>query len=414
MGRFLTIVLSFRGSRPAESDRGRVTRFITPQVVIAWWLGVVVAVAAVVSSPGKAGKLYPTFATAGEQFLHAEPVYGDIPEHLDQFRYSPTVAALMAPWSLLPWSIGGVLWRAMQAGLLLLAMRRAVRTLWPDIPWPLLTLGCLPLVAGNIHNGQFNPLVLTLLLIAASWFAEGRLTLAAIAVAGAALIKVYPLAFGLLLALSAWRSFSPRLFFALVAGLAVPYLFHSADYVDQQYADWLTRLATDDRSDRAMGAGYFDFQKLLRRWGMPVTLEAYRVIEVMAGGLMAAFLIVVQRGMSRGETVRLSLLLALAWCCLFGPSSETATYLLLAPAAVIALCESRGRRLVPGIVYGLLVSVTVAMWLPKPIRMEWMALAPQAHAALLLLGWIVWRNWPVSWKHSASTAGARPAVYLTP
>ncbi len=414
MGRILTIVLSFCGSRPRESDRGRVTRFITPKVVTAWWLGVVIAVAAIVSSPGKAGKLYPTFATAGEQFLTAEPVYGDIPEHLDQFRYSPTVAALMAPWSLLPWSVGGVLWRAIQAALLLLALRRAVRTLWPELSWPLVALGCLPLVAGNLHNGQFNPLVLALLLFAASWFAEGRLNLAAVAVAGATLIKVYPLAFGLLLGLTAWRSFSPRLFFALVAGLAVPYLFHSADYVDQQYADWLARLAIDDRSERAMGAGYFDFQKVLRRWGMPVTLEAYRVIEVTAGGLMAAFLIWVRRDKSRAETVRLSLLLALVWCCLFGPSSETATYMLLAPAAVVALCESRGRHVIPGVVYGLLVSVTGAMWLPKPIRMEWMALTPQAHAALLLLGWLVWQNWPVSWKHSASTADVRPAVYLTP
>ncbi|WP_020473841.1 glycosyltransferase 87 family protein [Zavarzinella formosa] len=368
-------------------------RFATPKGVIALWILMVVIVGVFVSVPGKAGKLFPTFATAGSQFREGETLYGPVPDHLDQFRYSPTVAAMMVPWSLPPYSIGGVLWRALQAGLLLLALRRAVRTLWPEISWPLVALGCLPLIAGNIHNGQFNPLVLALMLFAGCWFFEGRFSLAAIAIAGAALIKVYPLAIGLLLILLEWRRFTPRLVAALTFGAALPYAFQSSEYVNQQYADWWARLNADDRTILPMADGYHDFQKLLRRWGTPVSLETYRMIELAAGGLMAIFLVAIQRqGASRPELIRLAVMLSLVWCCLFGPSSESATYMLLAPAAVLAMCLSKGReRLAAGFAFVLLLGVPMAMWFPKHLRAPYVELVPQAHAALLILGWIVWR-----------------------
>ena len=47
--------------------------------------------------------LYPTWAAAGGDWLARAPLYRNTWEqHLDQFRYSPLVAALFAPFHLLP------------------------------------------------------------------------------------------------------------------------------------------------------------------------------------------------------------------------------------------------------------------------------------------------------------------------
>ncbi|MEZ6140637.1 MAG: hypothetical protein R3B84_08705 [Zavarzinella sp.] len=66
------------------------------------WLLLWLIVSAHSLLPRKQGKLYITFASAGEHFWHEQPLYGDFPETHDQYRYSPFVAALLGPWHWLP------------------------------------------------------------------------------------------------------------------------------------------------------------------------------------------------------------------------------------------------------------------------------------------------------------------------
>src|SRR4051812_12955589 len=115
--------------------------------VVAWATALVV-VAIVVSFPRMSGKLYPTFVAAGAHFERGEPVYGWFPESQDQYRYSPLVAATFAPWSHVPTPLGAILWRWLQAILLLLALRAWSRAAMPRVPWPTLALASLPLVLG--------------------------------------------------------------------------------------------------------------------------------------------------------------------------------------------------------------------------------------------------------------------------
>ena len=378
------------------------------RLAITVWAVALVAVAVAVSLPGKGGKLYPTFVAAGGHFSDGEPVYGPVPPGQDQFRYSPLVAAACAPWGALPTPIGGVLWRCLQAVAFLLALRSWSRVAVPQVPWPALALLCLPLTLGNVHNAQLNPLVAALLLAGLTAFARERHGWAAVAIAGATLIKVYPLAVGLLLCVIEPRRFGPRLLLAVAVGFALPFAVQSPEYVAQQFADWVDRVGADDRTGQPLERGYHDFQKLLRRWGEPTPLPAYRGIEVLAGCAMAGLVFVGRRrGWDRRRLVQACAGLGLVWCTLFGPATESATYMVLAPVAAHAVVAVSGqpwweRVWVRG-AYLLLISVPVALWFPRPVSDPYRALIPQAHAALLLLTWLVWTGgwWPPLWGQAS-------------
>ena len=364
--------------------------------LVAWALALV-GVALAVSLPRRGGKLYPTFVAAGAHFRHGEPLYGPVPPGQDQYRYSPLAAAVFAPWGAIPTPVGAVLWRWLQAIAFLLALRAWARVTVPRVPWPALALLCLPLALGNAFNAQLNLLVAAILLAGLAAFARDRYWLSALAVAGAAAFKVYPLAVGLLLCVIEPRRFAPRLAVAVGVVGALPFALQSPEYVAQQFGDWFDRVGGDDRTDQPLARGYHDFQKLLRRWGGPTPLPAYRAMEVLAGVAMAGLLVSVRRhGSTREQQVQAAAGLGLVWCTLFGPATESATYLLLAPVAAHAALAVTGRSLIERLWvrggYLLLLSVPAALWFPRPVSDPYRALIPQAHGALMLLAWVVWTS----------------------
>jgi Glycosyltransferase family 87 len=384
--------------------------------LIAWALALI-GVAVAVSQPGKGGKLYPTFVAAGEHVRNGERVYGEIPSDQDQYRYSPLVAVAFAPWAELPMPIGAVLWRWLQAAVFLLALRGWSRVTIPHVPFPALALLCLPLVLGNVFNAQLNPLVAALLLAGLTAFARERYWLAAMSVAAATAFKVYPLAIGLLLCVIEPRRFGSRLILAVLVGFALPFAFQSPDYVSQQFADWFERVRVDDRTAQPIERGYHDVQKLLRRWGKPTSLDTYRGTEVLAGCVAAGLVYASRRQRrSRARQVQACGGLGLVWCTLFGPATESATYSLLAPIATYAVHAVTGRSLLERVwvrgAYLLLLSVPVALWFSRPISDPYRAMIPQAHGALMLLAWLVWREgWlPKLWGQTSRSVRMGVAV----
>jgi hypothetical protein len=367
-----------------------------------------VVVALIVTVGGKPGKLYRTFVAAGGNFRHGETIYGKVPDDLDLFRYSPFVAALMTPLGMIPTDLGAVLWRAVQAAILLLALRAWARVAVPVVPWPALAILALPLCIGNMHNGQLNPLVAALMLLSAVAFVRESYWFAAAAIAGAAMFKVYPLSLGLLFCIVEPRRFTIRLSIALAAGCLLPFALQSPEYVLQQFADWLDRVGVDNRTSQPIERGYHDFQRLLLRWGVDIPLESYRGIEVLAG-CAAAALVAWGRidGWDRSRLVHACVSLGFVWCTLFGPATESATYMLLAPVIAFAALAVGNRPLwercfVHG-AYLLLLSAAVIQWFPRPIVDAYRgAIIPQAHGALFLVVWIVWRMVDASYASTPS------------
>src|SRR5262245_60286200 len=161
------------------------------------WGAVVVAVCARAAWQPRQRNLCPTWAAAGADWRAGADVYRARWEPpLDQFRYSPAVAALLAPYSRLPERAGNVVWRLLSAGAFLGAFAWWLGTVGPGPAAPaprqrgILFLLLVPLALGSLNNGQPNPLLAGLLLAAVAAAARGRWALCAACVALATAFKV--------------------------------------------------------------------------------------------------------------------------------------------------------------------------------------------------------------------------------
>ena len=194
------------------------------------------------------------------------------------YRYSPVVAALLVPFSLWPDHVGGVIWRALNAGVYLSALAWWCRVVLPRSlttrQTAVLYLLIVPLSVGSLNNAQSNPLVLGLLLAGVAAVARRRWNLASGCLALACLFKVYPVAVGLLLAAAYPRRFAGRFVIALLVGAAVPFLLKPPAYVVEQYGGWLQHLTTDDRQQLPVELWYRDLRLLCRNCHVPLSATA--------------------------------------------------------------------------------------------------------------------------------------------
>jgi hypothetical protein len=371
------------------------------------WLAVLLVIAGrVLLRPGKQS-VYPTYARAAACWRLGEPVYclTDLDKvSCNAFRYSPLSAALLVPFGLLPERLGEVLWRLLNAGVLLGAVAGWTRAGLPRRlqpgPRAAVFLLLLPLAVGNLNNGQSNPLVLGLLLLTVTAAARRRWNIAAACMALACLFKIYPVAVGLLLVVVSPRRFAGRLLLFLALGLGIPFLLQRPAYVAEQYADWFRYLQLDNRHDWAAELGYRDLTLLCRVYLTPLSAGAYTAVQLAAAGGAAALCLAARRaGWGRRRLLTGLLALGCCWMTLFGAATESATYLLLAPSLVWALTETflvpapRIRRCAVLGSYALFLVTQLACWFPGAAQRV-QALGPQPAAALLLLAALLagWRR----------------------
>ncbi len=348
----------------------------------AWAILLVVVGARVLLAPHR-HTVYPIFAEAASHWRAGEDLYRPTP---DPYRYSPLVAAFFVPFGLLPDGVGGLLWRLLSAGVFLGGL-----AWWARERRPLLFLLTMPLALGNVNNGQANLLVIGLLLVAVAALGEGRFALAAVCVAAATLFKMYPLAVGLLLVLAEPRRFGPRLAVALAAGLALPFVLQSPDYVLSQYSGWLHHLESNDRQILDVELWYRDLRLLCSRWLTPMSYEAYQAVELLGGlGAAAVGIALIRAGAPRPRLLTLLLALGCCWMTLLGPATESSTYVLLAPvAAWLALSREGEPRWLTWSGLGLLLLAQAATVMPWGRTFQ--ALGPQPLGALLILGAVLIR-----------------------
>jgi hypothetical protein len=297
---------------------------------------VIVIIAVRVAFSPHRNSVFDVFRAAGSRWLAADDLY----PRAGEFLYSPLAAAFFAPFARLPAALGGILWRLGTALPYFL-----IANLWLEKNYPesarargVGLLFLLALSAGNFNNGQASPLVLALLCGALIAAGSERWNLAALCIAVAAFFKLYPFAFGLLLAALYPRKLIWRL--AVMAGalFLLSLLLQKPGYALAQYRNWFACLGADHRR-LADGVGYWrDVWLLLRLAGIPISVAQYAAVQVASGVALACFCIWVRR-VKRWAVDRLLLgVLALGacWVVLFGPSTELATYVFLAPAFAVA------------------------------------------------------------------------------
>ncbi len=346
---------------------------------------------------------YPIFAHAARSWQAGLDLYSPDrrPAGLDCYRYSPLVTALLTPLTLVPDRLGGVLWRLLNAGVLLAGLAWCCRVGLPRRFSPtrqaVLFLLVLPLALGNLNNGQANPLVLGLVLACGAAAATGRWNAATLLITLACFLKLYPIAVALLLVAVYPRPLAGRLALALGVGALLPFVMQSPDYVARQYGGWLDYLRGDDRSVLSVERCYRDFQLLCRVWLVPLSTTAYRVLQVVVGAALAVACVAARRaGWPRGRLLGFLLGLGTCWMTVFGPATESCTYLLATPALGWALLEAgepgapRWARSWLAATYLVFLIAYAGCWFPGGRSLQ--ALGLQPLAALSLLAYLLVRR----------------------
>jgi hypothetical protein len=300
--------------------------------------------------------VFHDYGHAGRAWIDGTDAYnldhGDerIVPSMSGFRYAPVVSVMLAPFALFSAEYGGVLWRlasiACFIGFFAWYLRDALPIGRPlaDNEKALLWLLLMPLSLASINNGQANVLLVGLLLGAATAVVKERWNLAAALLAGACLLKLYPLAIALLLILIHPRQLGWRFGVAVLIGLAMPFAFQSPTYVIHQYENWLMLVGSDNRRDFPLTLGYRDFYLLTRAIGALLAPKAYLAVQLGAAMLVAGVgLLGRMRDWPAQYLVTTLLSLGCAWMVVFGPSIESCTFIQIAPVLAWALVESRRR-----------------------------------------------------------------------
>jgi hypothetical protein len=279
---------------------------------------------------------YLIFRQAFVHLVENKDLYLYFPaEHFDNFLYSPTFAAMMAPLSPLPVWAGLIGWDLLNAAVLVLGVR-AVPGL--DVRSRALFIWfILPEFIGASQHSQTNPGIVGLLLLAFSAAEDDRDWLAPLYLALAAYVKVFPLAAGLAflvyprrVRLVLWTAF----WMVLLA--AVPLLFVSPANLAWQYGNWW-RLHTTHAVHSA-GLPY-SAAALLKSW---FGLDPPRVALLAVGGLLTALPLLRPRDFARLD-FRASLMGSLLmWMIAFNHMTESPTFV-IAMAGIALWYFSNGR-----------------------------------------------------------------------
>jgi hypothetical protein len=315
---------------------------------------------------------------------------------VDFYRYSPLFAIAVTPFASLPDQWGCPLWKIANLGLYALALASFLRRCAsPDLSATEKASFFLLVLLGSLHSlyiGQANVLMLALLLLALAAVGRGKWTLAALGIALATLVKGYPIALALLLAVHYPRRFGVRYAIALFGGLAAPFLFQSPAVVAGQYQSWFHHLRD---STQIMRERLRSIDHLLFVTGHPIDPQAFAVLGIAAGvgTLLLSLLFASQVTDHRAVLLRLYLLFAV-WAMLFGPATETCTYIVLAPAS--AWCIIEGWRNHRGIITAviltssfLMAGILVTDIVGPALRAFFNAHGAQPIAALLLLSYLI-------------------------
>jgi hypothetical protein len=317
-------------------------------LAVAGWGAVAVAFLVLfIVSPNKVTGFAP-YLRGAEGWLEGAKIYSF--KANKGFVYSPLAAVFFTPFTFVPTAVANVVWRFLSLATLLGGLWSVLRfgpfTGIPPERRGLVFLLLLPLSLSNLDAGQANPIVIGLLMAGLAAAGRQHWTLAALAFAAAAHWKIYPVVAGLLvLLLAPWR-FGWRFVLALALMAALPYLFQETGYVTRQYQLWMETRLADNRLQYDLAIAPLDLWFLLTRvLGVPVSETAYKVLQAGTGLAIAGFC--AWGRLHRFPTDRLLgglFAFVCVWMVLLGPASEWLTYLLLAPAAALAVVDTLPRR----------------------------------------------------------------------
>jgi hypothetical protein len=225
------------------------------------------------------------------------------------------------------------------------------------------------------------------------------------------LLKIYPLAIGLLVGVLFPRQLLPRLAAALALGAALPFACQTPGYVLEQYRQYASWALEQDRTTWPLHNAPHDFYFLTRWLGIPLDRSVYLAMQTGAVAVVVGLCVALQRrGADHATLARRLLGLGIGCIICFGPATESSTFTLLAPVLAWEVyaawtAGSRGICIAMTCVYALLCASGMSMWFAGGRRF---AQVLQPLAGLIHLGTQVWLA--RTWRDSAGADQRRLAA----
>lgn len=307
------------------------------------WLCVIVGLAIHAFFLPYSHSVYDVYQLAARRWLAGDDMYVPAREH---YRYSPLFAVSLAPLALLPDGASAAAWKLLNCGVFAWGLYAWSRRLCPKTLSPnasaAVTLLALPLALHSLYNSQANLMMLGSLLLGLAAAAEEKWTRAALWIAWATLIKGYPLALAMVMIGLFPRQFAVRYLLSLAGGLLLPLAAQRPAVVAMQYQSWWHHLRD---STEIMRERLRSIDQLFVVYGQPISERTFALLGLVAGAAVMLVCFTVSRRLSdRRELVFRTFLWFSLWVVLFGPATESCTYVVAAPAAGWALVEAWYRR----------------------------------------------------------------------
>jgi hypothetical protein len=285
----------------------------------------------------------PTYRLAATQWWMGQDPYSSERAH-DAFLYFPQAAVLFAPFNVVPFYVGEILWRGATFGLFVYALARLTEVFLAGNnsssgkTFLLLSLLAAPSSLASLRNAQFDLPLAALLVLAAMEIARSRWNAAVLWLSVAIALK--PLAVVPLLLFGAlYRKLIPRLIVGLLVVIAIPFLHWNPAFVAHEYVRCFETLVWAAKGDEAR---YSDLAALISHIGIyPPDLLKTVVRIIFALAYLGLGFAATRRlgGVHAAWTVGA---LSADYLMLFNPRTETCSYVFLGPfVASLALFHAQ-------------------------------------------------------------------------
>ncbi len=388
------------GRRHVGLDSTVVSRLMVPAALLIWILAIVGVAIHAFLNPQK-HTVFPIYAAAARDWWAGRPLY--FQPHPDEFMYGPLFAIAMSPLAFLRESVGGMLWKTLNATVFLGALFTWLQSARRDRFGSGAVAAILLLTLGesmqSLYDGNANLMMLAGILLALVALVQSRTIRAGILLSSVALTKVFPIALVALLAASSSAAILWPFAIGIGAGLLLPIIAMPSSGVTQTRL-WFELLfaRTSERELR-----YCSIDQLFRAVGHPLPLIWSNTLLAAAGIIAAILCATYARRSDRQDSLLFTFGAFCTWVVLFLPTMEPATIAFIAVPMALAIVEAWRRQTY--VWFGVLLT---AWWLCGPaltdIAGKQARIFAQEHCAMTLGSLLFASYLGAAWKNSLKVA----------
>jgi len=318
-------------------------------LVAVLWLGAIVG-ATVQQGGTHQHNNFLIFRAASHHLIAGSDLYVPYPaEHADLYKYSPTFALLFAPFAFLPLLPAMLLWNALNAGALFVALGMVLPRRAATVARAIVFLDML----GSLQNAQSNALVAALIIFTFAAYERHHTALGSLAAVGGAFIKAFPLA-GVSFAIFHPRKV--RVALAVVAAsvllLLLPLLVTPPHTLLAQYASW--RALSGSEASIKRGFSVMQMLENVLHGGWPNW-----PIQLLGIAILLAPVVFQRDRWHEWERRRLYLCSVLVFCVIFNHLAESPTFVVAVSGVAIWFAALARPSRWEWTLFGLIVVLTI-------------------------------------------------------